>query len=88
MTQVQLHNLLAELKSDQTSGEMVEHEHKVKLEALVESLEQQEIYPDDFDQFSTLGTQAQELAQEYEQQFPKISALLKSIAQTIENIVR
>ncbi len=88
MTQTQLHNLLDQLKDEHAGVEMIEHEHKAKLESLVESLEQQKIYPDDFDQFSALGTQAHELAEEYEQQFPKTAALLKSIAQTIENIIR
>jgi len=64
----------------------VEHEHQIKLDAIIESLEQQVVYPDDFDQFSALQTRAGELALKYEQRFPKTSAMLKSIVQVIEGI--
>ncbi|MBX2869519.1 MAG: hypothetical protein KTR18_12630 [Acidiferrobacterales bacterium] len=88
MSQEQLHKLLDQLKEEHAGIEMLEQEYRSKLDAFLESLEQQKLYPEEFDQFSTLESQARELAAGYASQFPKTSALFISIAKTLENLVR
>lgn len=85
MSRQELHDLLAQLKQERDSSDLVDNEHKMRLEEIIESLEQQKLYPDTFDQFSVLSDQIQTLFDDLESEHPSIRALLTAMGQLLHN---
>lgn len=81
----QLHDLLVELEKQRRQLDPVVVEQNHRLDELIESLEQQKIYPDDYDQYTALDSQVSQLIDEYEQNHPTFAAVLKSISQVLNN---
>ncbi len=85
MSRQELHDLLAQLEQERNLLDPVNQEQHQRLDELVESLEQQKVYPDDFDQYSVLATQVSEMVAEYEANHPSVAAVLNGIARVLEN---
>ncbi len=85
MSRRELHDLLVELELKRSQLDPVSSEQNHRLDELIESLEQQKLYPDDFDQHTALVTQLKEIMLEYENQHPALTAVLKSISQVLQN---
>jgi len=85
MSRQELHDLLVELEKQREQLDPVSSEQNHRLDGLIESLEQQKLYPEDFDQYTTLTTQVKEILLEYENQHPAFAAVLKSISQVLQN---
>ena len=85
MSRQELHDLLVELELKRSQLDPVSSEQNHRLDELIESLEQQKLYPDDFDQYTALVTQVKEIMLEYENQHPAFAAVLKSISQVLNN---
>ena len=64
---------------------MVEQEKHLRLDEIIESLEQQKLYPEEFDHYSALSTQINEWIVEYESQHSAIANALNSIVQLLRN---
>lgn len=80
MTQEQLHDLLQELENARSQIDPVDRERHQRLDDLVESLEQQKLYPDDFDRYSVLADQAREIVLEIESDHPALARILEGIS--------
>jgi hypothetical protein len=80
MTQEQLHDLLLKLESAREQVDPVDRERHQRLDDLVESLEQQRLYPDDFDRYSVLADQVREMMLEIEADHPTLARILESIS--------
>ena len=85
MSQQELHDLLVQLEHQRQQLDPISSEQNHRLDDLIESLEQQKLYPDDFDQYSALGTQVNDLLIDYENQHPAFALVLKSISQVLNN---
>ncbi len=85
MSSQELHDLLGKLKVERESGDLVDSEYKQLLDELIESLEQQKLYPDAFDQYSNLGDQIQQLLEEFESRHPAAQIVLNGIKQVLQN---
>ena len=80
MTREQLHDLLLQLESARAQIDPVDRERHQRLDDLVESLEQQKLYPDDFDRYSVLADQTREMVIEIETEHPALARILDGIA--------
>jgi hypothetical protein len=80
MTQEQLHDLLQKLENARSQIDPVDREGHQRLDDLVESLEQQKLYPDDFDRYSVLADQAREIVLEIEADHPALARILEGIS--------
>jgi len=85
MSKKGLHDLLAQLKEERSGADLVDSEHQQRLDEIVESLEQQRLYPDTFDQYSTLTEQVRLLMMDFRAEHPTISAVLNSVHQVLNN---
>lgn len=85
MSQQELHDLLVKLEHQRRQLDPISSEQNHRLDDLIESLEQQKLYPDDFDQYSALGSQISDLLIEYESEHPAFAVVLKSISQVLNN---
>jgi len=85
MSQQELHDLLVQLEHQRKQLDPISSEQNHRLDDLIESLEQQKLYPDDFDQYSALGTEISDFLIEYESQHPALAVVLKSISQILNN---
>ncbi len=85
MTQEQLHDLLRELDAARGQADPVDGERHQRLDELVESLEQQRLYPDDFDQYSALADQTRDIVLEIEADHPAIANVLNAISGVLRN---
>ena len=85
MSRQELHDLLVQLEQQRQQLDPISSEQNHRLDDLIESLEQQKLYPNDFDQYSALGTQISDLLIEYENQHPALAIVLKSISQVLNN---
>ena len=85
MSSQQLHDLLSQLKLERESTDMVDSEYQFRLDEIIESLEQQKLYPKDFDQYSGLSDRARELLEDMESQHPSIRVLLSGIYELLQN---
>ncbi len=85
MTQEQLHDLLRQLESARDQIDPVDRERHQRLDDLVESLEQQRLYPDDFDRYSALADQAREMVLEIESEYPTLGRILESLSGVLRN---
>jgi len=85
MSRQELHDLLSQLKQERISGDIVESEHQQRLDEIIESLEQQKLYPDTFDQYSSLDQQIRELVRNYEAEHPTVQAILNSVQQVLNS---
>jgi septal ring factor EnvC (AmiA/AmiB activator) len=81
----ELHDLLVQLEQERSQLDPVYQEQHQRLEELVESLEQQKLYPDDFDQFSALASQVKEMVSEFEANHPSVAAVLDGISRVLQN---
>ncbi len=85
MSSQQLHDLLSQLKLERENSDMVGSEYQLRLDEIIESLEQQKLYPDSFDQYSGLGDQVRKLFEDLESQHPSIRILLDGIHELLQN---
>ncbi len=85
MSRQKLHDLLAQLKQQRHCVDLIDSEYQQRLDEIVESLEQQKLYPDAFDQYSGLNQQIKGLMVDYEAAHPTISNLLSSLQQLLHN---
>lgn len=85
MSRQELHDLLAQLEQERNLLDPVNQEQHQRLDELVESLEQQKVYPGDFDQYSVLASQVSEMVAEYEANHPSVAAVLNGIARVLQN---
>jgi hypothetical protein len=85
MSSQQLHDLLGQLKLERENGDMVDSEYQLRLDEIIESLEQQKMYPEAFDQYSGLGDQVRALFEDMESKHPSIRALLDGIYEVLQN---
>jgi septal ring factor EnvC (AmiA/AmiB activator) len=81
----ELHDLLVQLEQERNQLDPVYQEQHQRLEELVESLEQQKLYPDDFDQFSALSSQVSEMVSDFEANHPSVAAVLDGISRVLQN---
>ena len=85
MSNKDLHDLLTQLKEQRHGTDIEDSEYQQRLDDIVESLEQQKLYPDSFDQYSVLGDQVRDLVLDYEAEHPAIRAVLDSIHRILDN---
>ncbi len=85
MSEKGLHDLLAQLKEQRHGTELVDSEYQQRLDEIIESLEQQQLYPDTFDQYSILGDQVRNIVLDYEVEYPAIRMVLDSIHRILDN---
>lgn len=85
MSNQELHDFLAQLKEQNHGTDLVDSEYQQRLDEIVESLEQQQLYPDTFDQYSALSEQVKGLMEDYEAEHPLIRSLLDGIHQILNN---
>jgi hypothetical protein len=85
MSNQDLHDVLSQLKEKQHGTDLVDSEYKNRLDEIVESLEQQVLYPDTFDQYSALPEQVKALMVDFEAEHPVISSLLGGIHRILNN---
>ena len=85
MSSQQLHDLLSQLKLERENGDMVDSEYQLRLDEIIESLEQQKMYPEAFDQYSRLGDQVRTLFEDMESHHPSIRVLLDGIHELLQN---
>ena len=85
MSKEGLHDLLAELKQERSSADIVDSEHQQLLDEIVESLEQQQLYPDSFDQYSSLNEQIRNMMINFQEEHPEIKRVLNSVHQLLSN---
>ncbi len=85
MSRQALHDLLAQLKQQRHCVDLVDSEYQQRLDEIVESLEQQKLYPETFDQYSGLNRQIKDFMLDYEAAHPTISNLLSSLQQLLHN---
>ena len=85
MSKEKLHDLLAQLKEQRNSADLVDGEYRQCLDEIVESLEQQELYPDSFDQYSNLSEQVRGIVLDYGREHPAIRSILEGIHQLLNN---
>jgi len=81
----ELHNLLTDLTHQRKNADIVDSEYQQRLDEIIESLEQQKLYPDSFDQYSALQEQVGELLLNYETEHPVMQSILKGIQQLLNN---
>ncbi len=85
MSSQELHDLLVKLEQERNQLDPVHQEQHQRLDELVESLEQQKLYPDDFDQFSALASQVSEMVNDFEANHPSVAAVLEGISRVLQN---
>ncbi len=85
MSQHELHDLLVKLEHQRKQLDPISVEQNHRLDDLIASLEQQKLYPDEFDQYSALVTEISDFLIEYENQHPALAVVLKSISQLLNN---
>jgi hypothetical protein len=85
MSKNELHDCLTQLKEQRHGSDLVDTEYQQRLDEIVESLEQQQLYPDTFDQYSALAEQVKALMIGYETEHPVISSLLGGIHRILNN---
>ena len=85
MSRQELHDYLTQLKEERKKLDLVDSEYQLRLDEIIESLEQQRLYPDTFDQYSTLGDQVRNLLIDYEADHPAVKAVLDGIHEIIRN---
>jgi hypothetical protein len=85
MSNQDLHDFLARLKEQRSGTGMVDIEYQKRLDEIVESLEQQVLYPDTFDQYSVLAEQVSALMLDYETEHPVIGSLLDGVHRILNN---
>jgi hypothetical protein len=85
MSNQDLHDVLTQLKEQQHGTDLVDSEYQKRLDEIVESLEQQILYPDTFDQYSALPEQVKALMVDYQAEYPVISSLLDGIHRILNN---
>lgn len=85
MSQEKLHDLIVELRTQRSSTDIVDSEYNQRLDEIIESLEQQRLYPDTFDQYSNLSEQVKTLIQDYETEHPAFKAVLSGIQQVLNS---
>jgi len=85
MSNQELHDFLKQLKEHRDSADLVDSEYKQRLDEIVESLEQQKLYPDSFDQYSVLAEEAKALMANFEAEHPTIASVLDGIHRVLNN---
>ena len=85
MSKEGLHDLLEELKEERNTADIVDVEYQQLLDEIVESLEQQQLYPDSFDQYSSLTEQVKKMVIAYQEEHPEIKRVLNSVQQLLSN---
>jgi hypothetical protein len=85
MSQEKLHDLIVNLRTKRRGADIVDGEYNQRLDEIIESLEQQRLYPDSFDQYSSLNEQVNNLLHDYEAEHPTFKAILSSIQQLLNN---
>ena len=85
MSKEGLHDLLAQLKQERSSADIVDSEHQLLLDEIVESLEQQQLYPDSFDQYSSLNEQIRIMVVNFQEEHPEIKRILDSLHRILNN---
>ena len=85
MSNQELHDFLIQLKEQRHGTDFVDSEYQQRLDDIVESLEQQQLYPDSFDQYSALAEQVKALLVGYEAEHPIIGSLLDGVHRILNN---
>lgn len=85
MSNQELHDFLTQLKEQRKGTGIVDTEYQNRLDEIVESLEQQALYPDTFDQYSALAEQVSGLMVDFEAEHPVIGSLLDGIHRLLNN---
>jgi hypothetical protein len=85
MSNQDLHDFLTQLKEQRKGSGIVDTEYQNRLDEIVESLEQQVLYPDTFDQYSALAEQVSGLMVDFEAEHPVIGSLLSGIHRLLNN---
>ena len=85
MSKQELHDLLAQIKLQRNSVDLVDSEYQQRLDEIIVSLEQQKLYPDTFNEHSSLNQQVQDFILDYEAEHPAIKILLDSIQQILNS---
>jgi hypothetical protein len=85
MSRRELHDLLGQLKLERENSDMVDSEYQLRMDEIIESLEQQKLYPDAFDQYSALGDQVRELLTDLESKHPSVGGVLNGIQAVLQN---
>ncbi len=85
MSNQDLHDFLTQLKEQRKGSGIVDTEYQNRLDEIVESLEQQALYPDTFDQHSALAEQVSGLMVDFEAEHPVIGSLLSGIHRLLNN---
>ena len=85
MSQEKLHDLMVQLREQRSGTDIVDSEYNQRLDEIIESLEQQKLLPDTFDQYSSLSEQVKMLIQDYETEHPTFKAVLSGIQQVLNS---
>ena len=85
MSNQDLHDFLTQLKDQRHGTDLVDSEYQKRLDEIVESLEQQILYPDTFDQYSALTEQVKALMLDYQAEHPAIASLLDGVHRILNN---
>lgn len=84
MSQQKLVELFKQIDTHRDAS-LLESEKSNQLNEIIESLEQQQVNPDAFDQYSTLSDNLSEVANEYAQEHPELSKVLTMINEILVN---
>ena len=85
MSQSELHDHLARLKTERDQATIEDSEYQMRLDEIVEALEQQAVHPEAFDQYSTLSDQVRDMVIDYEADHPAIRIVLNSLHDLLQN---
>ena len=80
-----LHDYLAQLKAERDQATIEDDEYKMRLDEIVEALEEQALYPDSAENNSMLSDQVRNLVLDYESEHPTIRVILNSLHDVLQN---
>ena len=85
MTGTELHDHLAQLKAERAQTTIEDGEYQMRLDEIVEALEEQVLYPDSVDRNSMLSDRVRNLVLDYESEHPAIRVILNSLHDLLQN---
>ena len=80
-----LHDHLVKLKAERDQATIEDDEYKMRLDDIVEALEEQALYPDSAENNSMLSDQIRNLVLDYESDHPTIRVILNSLHDVLQN---
>ena len=80
-----VHDHLASLKAERDQATIEDDEYRMRLDEIVEALEEQALYPDSAERNSMLSDQIRNMVLDYESEHPTIRVILNSLHDVLQN---